>query len=403
MKYDFTTILERKGHDAIAYDGVGKNKWGIEPKPPKDGYEFIPMWVADMCFATAPSVVSAMKRRLEHPTFGYFEASKEYYEAIIKWHKSRYGIADLSALEIGYENGMHGLINSVIEAFSKKGDAILLHSPYYVAFLGDIKHKQRKCVCSQLYQDEAGIYRMDYKDMDRKIKEHNIHLAILCSPHNPTGRVWTKEELEQAMQVFEKNDCYVISDEIWADIIYKGSRHIPTQSVNAWAKEHVIAGYAPSKTFNMAGLIGSYHVIYNETLRNQLRRYEASLSYNEMNVMSMHALIGAYSTEGEKWRQELLEVLEENCRYAYDFVQMNLKGVKTKMPQGTYMLFLDCTEYCIGSGKTLDQVICDGWEVGIGWEDGRLFGGACHIRLNLALPHALEVEAFNRMRELVFV
>ncbi len=403
MKYDFTTILDRKGHDAIAYDNVGKQKWGFEPLAPKEGVEFIPMWVADMCFATAPAVLDKMQERLKYPTFGYFAPSKEYYDSIIHWQKVQHGTCDLSQEHIGYENGIHGLINSVIEIASKKGDSILLHSPYYVAFRSDIVNKERKCVYSSLYQDQEGIWRMDYEDMDRKIKEHNIHLAIFCSPHNPTGRVWSREEVTKAMEVYERNDCLVISDEIWSDLVYEGSNHVPTQSVSPWAKDHVIAGYAPSKTFNLAGLIGSYHIIYNKALHKKLLRYEETLFYNEMNVMSMHALIGAYSQEGHEWKQELLGVLEHNIDFACEFIKENLEGVATTRPQGTYMMFLDCSEYCTKANVTLDEILKTGWQAGIGWQDGRHFGGKCHIRLNLALPHSLEKEAFDRMKREVFV
>lgn len=402
MKYDFTTILERKGHDAIAYDNVGNIHWGFEPMAPDPEYDFIPMWVADMCFATAPAVTRAMEERLKYPTFGYFSYSDAYYDSIMNWQISRNKVKGLTREAIGYENGVHGLVNSAIEVLSSEGEGIFLHSPYYVAFEFDVTEHNRHCVFSELYLDEDGIWRMDYEDMDRKIKENKVRLAIFCSPHNPTGRVWSREEIVKAMEVFAANDCYVVSDEIWSDLIYEGSEHIPTQQVNEWAREHVIAAYAPSKTFNLAGLIGSYHIIYNEELRKKICTYEHNLSYNEMNVMSMHALIGAYSEEGADWVEELKEVLRDNCKYAYEFITGELPGVKTCMPEGTYMMYVDCTEYCEKTGRTIDEVIKNGWKVGVGWEDGRFFGGNCHIRLNLALPRSLEEEALRRMKELVF-
>lgn len=244
---------------------------------------------------------------------------------------------------------------------------------------------------------------MDYEDMDRKIKEYHIRVTIFCSPHNPSGRVWTRPELERAMQVFEDNDVTVLSDEIWADLVFEGHPHIPTQCVNAWAREHVAAAYAPSKTFNLAGLVGSYHIIYNEELRNLITTHGGKTHYNEMNVLSMHALIGAYSAEGRAWMGELLQVLEGNARWACEEISRSFDGVDCAMAEGTYMLFLDCSGYCAKSGRSIDDIIRAGWRVGVGWQDGRLFEGPCHIRLNLASPRTRLEEAFRRMKTYVFV
>ena len=257
-------------------------------------------------------------------------------------------------------------------------------------------------VYSPLVQDAQGIWRMDYEDMDRKLRENRIHLAIFCSPHNPAGRVWERWELEKAMEVFEKNQCLVISDEIWVDIVYTGHKHTPTLMVNDWAREHTVAVYAPSKTFNLAGLTGSYHIIYNQYLRDRVTGEGNSTHYNEMNVLSMHALLGAYSQEGEEWVAELLQVLEGNCRYACEHIRDHYQGVQAAMPQGTYMLFLELTEYCRRTGRTLDEVLKAGWAVGVGWQDGRAFQGPCHIRMNVASPLSRIQEAFDRLDRYVF-
>ena len=204
------------------------------------------------------------------------------------------------------------------------------------------------------------------------------------------------------MEVYEANDCYVISDEIWADLTYPGYRHTPTQTVSDWAKEHVVAVYAPSKTFNLAGMIGSFHVIYSKYLRDRICSYSHATHYNEMNVLSMHALIGAYQPEGYEWLEELRSVLSGNARYAVDFIRDHFRGVDVSMPQGTYMIFLDCTEYCRSAGMTIDELLRSGWSVGVGWQDGRAFGGPCHIRMNLASPLSRIREAFERLDKYVF-
>ena len=402
MKYDFTSIIDRHGKDSTAVEGIGRKIWGNEPDAPKEGFDAIPMWVADMNFATCPSVPAAIIERAKHPLYGYFSASDVYYEKIIQWQTERNGFRDLKREYIGYENGVHGCVTSAVQTLTAPGDKVLLHSPTYVGFAADVEYLGRTSVYSPLKKDENGVWRMDYEDMDAKLKANNIHLAIFCSPHNPAGRVWERWELEKAMEVFEANQCFVISDEIWADITYTGHQHTPTLMVNDWAREHTVAVYAPSKTFNLAGLIGSYHIIYNKYLRDRVTAHGDATHYNEMNVLSMHALIGAYSDEGREWVSELLQVLEGNCKYACDHIRQHYDGVDVSMPQGTYMLFLDLTDYCRRTGKTLDQVIKAGWDVGVAWQDGRAFHGPCHIRMNLASPLSRIQEAFHRLDKYVF-
>lgn len=402
MKYDFTSIIERRGKDALAIDNVGKKMWGNEPEEPKEGFDFVPMWVADMNFATCPSVTDAIIERAKHPTFGYFVPRQEYFDTTVKWQEAHHNVTGLTAEAIGYENGVHGCVTSAIQVLSQPGDCILIHSPFYIGFSADIEGTGRTSVYSELKKDENGVYRMDYDDMDAKLKENNIHLAVFCSPHNPAGRVWERWELEKAMKVFEDNECYVISDEIWADLTFAGHQHIPTQMVNDWAREHTVAVYAPSKTFNLAGMIGSYHIIYNKYLRDRVCKYAHNTHYNEQNVLSMHAQIGAYSERGYEWVEELCQVLEENCRYTCDFINRELDGVEVTMPEGTYMIFVDCTAYCRKTGKTLDEVLKAGWDVGIGWQDGRRFRGPCHIRMNLAVPFSQIKKVCERMKEFVF-
>ena len=401
MKYDFTSIMDRRGKDAIAVDGLGTLP-GFAPDLPKDGYDTIPMWVADMNFPTVPSICAAIVERVQHPAFGYFSPSEEYYNAIIKWQEERNGVTGLTKECIGYENGVLGGVISVLNAFSAPGDAVLLHSPTYIGFTMSLENNGRKIIHSPLKQDENGVWRMDYEDMDKKIKAHKIHTAIFCNPHNPCGRVWEKWEIEKAMEVYKNNDCIVISDEIWSDLILDGNKHIPVQSVSEDARKRTIALYAPSKTFNLAGLIGSYHIIYDPYLRDRVRAQSSKSHYNDMNVLSMHALIGAYGPEGAEWVDELCQVLTSNVNYAYDYITKNFKGVKLSKPQGTYMLFMDCTDWCKENGKTIDELEKAGWDVGVAWQDGRMFHGPCSIRLNLALPFSRVEEAMKRLNEHVF-
>lgn len=396
MKYDFTSIIDRTGKDALALDFIP-----VKDAEIKEGFSKIPMWVADMNFATVPTIQESIINRVHHPAFGYFIPRKEYYRAIIAWHRERYKNEMPAADDIGYENGVLGALASAVNAFSAPGEAVLLHSPTYIGFTNVLESNGRRIILTDLVRDGKGIWRMDYADMDRKIKKYKIHFCIFCSPHNPAGRVWEKEEIEKAMDVYKNNDCIVFSDEIWADITL-GNGHIPTQSVSEDAKQRTIAAYAPSKTFNLAGLIGSYHIVYNKYLKDRLRRQEELTHYNSMNVLSMYALLGAYTKEGALWVDELNEVLKANVEWAYSFITAHFEGVSLAKPEGTYMLYLDCEEWCAKHGKSLDELLKDGISVGVIWQDGRPFNRPWSIRMNLALPFSQLSEAFGRLDKYVF-
>ena len=400
MKYDFTTIMDRRGHDALAVDSIGKISFG--PSAPDPGFTAIPMWVADMNFPTLPAIQEAIIKRVQHPAFGYFEVSDAYYDGIIRWQRSRNGVTGLTNEAIGYENGVLGGVISALNVLCSRGDSVLLHSPTYIGFTFSLTSNGYRIVHSPLKRDENGVWRMDFADMEAKIKKNNIHAAVFCSPHNPCGRVWEKWELEEAYRIFEKYDVTVISDEIWSDIILSGHRHIPSQSVNDYAKMNTVSLYAPSKTFNLAGLIGSYHIIYDKRLRDRVLK-ESSLShYNEMNVLSMHALIGAYTDEGQLWVDELREVLTQNVDYAVDFIRTNFDGVTVQKPEGTYMLFADCGGWLKAHGKTLRELEEMCWRVGVALQDGAMFGGPTSVRINLALPLSRVMEAMERLKKYVF-
>ena len=401
MKYDFTSIMDRHGMDSIAVDLPVLP--GFAPAgETKPGFDQIPMWIADMNFPTVPTIPEAIIERAKHPAYGYFMPREDYFDSIIRWHEQRNGVTGLTKDCIGYENGVLGGVISALNVFCSKGDNVLLHSPTYIGFTMSLENNGYNIVRSPLKQDENGVWRMDYEDMDAKIKQYKIHAAVFCSPHNPCGRVWEKEEIEKAMEVYRANDVYVVSDEIWSDLVLNGHQHIPTQSVSEDAKNRTVAIYAPSKTFNLAGLIGSYHIIYNKYLRERVRKESSLPHYNDMNVLSMYALIGAYRPEGAEWLDELLQVLSDNVNYAYDYITTHFKGVTLSKPEGTYMLFLDCTEWCKEHGKTIDEVQRAGVGVGVLWQDGRMFQGPCGIRMNLAVPHSRVVEAMERLDHHVF-
>lgn len=396
MKYDFKTIMDRRGMDAIAVDHIPYNDVQV-----KEGFSVIPMWVADMNFQTVPTIPEMIIKRTEHAAYGYFDPGEEYYESIINWQRVRNGVEGLTKDAIGYENGVLGGVVSAMNILCSKGDKILVHAPTYIGFTHSLENNGYELVLSRLKLDADGIWRMDYEDMEKKLKEEHIHAAILCSPHNPCGRVWERWELEKAMELYRKYDVYVVSDEIWSDLTLTGYQHIPTQMISEDAKMRTIAMYAPSKTFNLAGLVGSYHIIYNPYLRDRIRK-ESSLShYNSMNLLSMYALMGGYSEAGMQWVDELRQVLTENVDFAYGYIREHFEGVEAARPQGTYMLFLDCRKWCEAHHITIDELQKKGAEYGVIWQDGRPFHGEYGIRMNLALPKSLVEEAFERLKKWV--
>lgn len=401
MKYDFTSIMDRRGKDAIAIDGLGTRP-GFAPERPKEGFDIIPMWVADMNFPTVPTIPETIIKRVEHPAYGYFDATDAYYDSIIRWHEEQNHVTGLEKECIGYENGVLGGVISALNVLCSKGDRVLIHTPTYIGFTMSLTNNGYDMVHSPLKKDEEGIWRMDYEDMEEKLKTEKIHAAIFCSPHNPCGRVWERWELEKAMELFKKYDVYVISDEIWSDLTLPNHQHIPTQSVSEDARMRTVALYAPSKTFNLAGLIGSYHIIYNSWLRDRVEKESSLCHYNDMNVLSMHALIGAYKEEGKEWLKELREVMEENITYACEFIKTEFKGVEVTKPEGTYMLFIDCEKWCKEQNITIEEVEKKAWEVGVAVQDGRMFHGDYAIRMNLALPLSRVKEAFERLKTYVF-
>ena len=397
MPFDFTTMLDRTNRDAIAVSRIPIPGAKILP-----GYSRLPMWIADMNFVGAPSITAALADRITTPAYGYYDTRDEYYDSILNWHKTRNGITSISRDDIGYQNGVLGGLISAVRALVSPGGKVLLHTPTYIGFTGSLERNGFKIVHSPLARDEQGVWRMDFEDMDRKLKEEKIHLAVFCSPHNPAGRVWERWELEQAMEVFDRNDCYVICDEIWSDLIVGGKKHIPFYSINDTARKRTVTLYAPSKTFNLAGLIGSYHIIPDPWLRDRVAAESSLSGYNSMNVLSMHALIGAYSQEGAQWLDELLAVLRTNVDVACDVIERKFEGVTLMKPEGTYMLYLDCSGWLEAHHKTIQELVLAGASYGVIWSNGTPFNVPNTIRMNLALPTAYVQEAFDRLDRLVF-
>ena len=395
MKYDFTTLPDRHGRDSIAVDGLGK---GFAPDAPQPGFDAIPMWVADMNFVCLPTIQQAVIERVQHPAFGYFDPTPEYYGSIIRWQETRNDVTGLTAEAIGYENGVLGGVISALNCVCSRGDKVLVHSPTYIGFTRCLTDNGYDIVHSPLVQDENGVWRMDYADMEKHLAEEHIHAAILCSPHNPCGRVWERWELEKAMELYKKYNVYVVSDEIWSDIILSGHKHIPTQSISEDARMRTAALYAPSKTFNLAGMKTSNIVIHNKELQKKWKDYvNGSLSMDGASALGMTAMIAAY-TEGEEWLEQLKDYLDGNFAYIDEYLKKYLPKAHLVKAEGTYLAWLDLNGYVDRDEKKLEELMQKKAKVAL--DEGYIFGeeGRGFERINVASPRSVIEECMNRIR-----
>lgn len=391
MKFDFDKIYNRLNTNCEKWDEPRDTKSSIYTKAEK----IIPMWVADMDFAMPDCVLNAIKERCDHPIFGYFIIPEKYYEAINEWHKNHYDINyNIENSDIMYQNSVLGGVSSFITAYSLSGDNILMNSPTYTGFIGTVKNLGRNVCTSKLKLDDNNIYRIDFNDMEQTIIKKNISIFIFCSPHNPTGRVWEKWEIEKVIELCDKYDVKIVSDEIWSDFIMdKTLKHIPTQSVNETARNITMSIYAPSKTFNIAGLVGGYSIIFNKNMKSKISKIGIATHYNEPNILSCSALIGGYEN-GADWVDEMTSYIRNNQKYVVNYINKHFEDIIVYLPQATYLLWIDFSEY-ITTNEEFENIYSKMLELGVLPSNGKFFLGEKFIRLNVACPHSLCVEAME--------
>jgi cystathionine beta-lyase len=386
MGFGFDTVYERRG--------TGCGKWDYIPFPdtPADS---IAMWVADMDFAVAPGIVSAIEKRMEHPILGYYKLDDTFYSAIIDWQKRRYGVTGLNAEHITYHNGVIGALTSAIDAFSKPGDPILVEAPGYPNFGKTIAHTGRVAAVNRLVETGAG-YAFDFEATEALIREKNIRLSIFCNPHNPTGRCWNREEIAAYVDICRRNGVTVIADEIWSDVIIDaGKPFVPFFSVGDAAKEIGVATYSPTKGFNIAGLVTSYSVIHNDALREKVNETAAYTHYNSPSALSIAATVGAY-TDGDAWLDACMAYIGENMDDALRFLRDRLPKITARKPAGTYLLWLDFSATGLSHEEILRRCI---YKAGVIMNDGATFiaQGEKHMRMNLATPRIYVQKAMERL------
>lgn len=392
-KYDFDKVWDRWDTNAIKWDKTKDASTDFYTQCDKE--DVVPMWIADMDFATAPSVTAALEERIAHPIFGYCQLPDRYIAAIASWQKQRFDTDNIKRENILYQNSVLGGVASAVVAYTQPGDYILTLESTYTGFQTTVKNLGRYFCYSQLFKDAGGIFRMDFADMEKQIIDNKVSMMIFCSPHNPTGRVWDKPEIQEIVRLCIKHEVVLISDEIWSDFVVEpGKKHIPTQSISDTARQITFAIYAPSKTFNLAGLIGAYSVCYNKKMQEKIEKVAVATHYNNANVLSITACCGAYEGGGE-WVDQLLLYIRKNQEYLHNFFTQQCKGVSAFLPQGTYLMWIDIEK----TGMKVEEVLDKLKAVGILVNDGRAFRGKSHLRFNLACPHSQVAKACEKMKK----
>ena len=386
MKYDFSQVIERNNTLSIKYD------FAKERKKPSD---LLSLWVADMDFPVAQEIKDALIERCNHGIFGYSEVKTPYYEVIAKWYQEKFNWSTKKQWLVKTP-GVVAAIANAIRAFTNIGDAVLIQKPVYYPFFLTIEDNQRKVVNNSLVY-KNGRYEMDFVDFEEKIISHKVKLFVLCSPHNPVGRVWNKEELLKIGDICLKHKVIVVADEIHADFVYQGHQHQVFANLKTDYQEITVTCTAPSKTFNIAGLQVSNIFIANENLRKKFKQELKKTANADINVMGLIACQAAYS-QGEDWLRQVKIYIAENLEYVKNFLRDNLPQVKLVEPEGTYLLWLDFRELNLTEEELEDLIIN---KAKLWLDGGTMFGteGVGFQRINIACPQKILIQAFTQLKE----
>ena len=388
MKYDFSQVIERNNTLSIKYD------FAKERKKPSG---LLSLWVADMDFPVAQEIKDALIERCNHGIFGYSEVKTPYYEVIAKWYQEKFNWSTKKQWLVKTP-GVVAAIANAIRAFTNIGDAVLIQKPVYYPFFLTIEDNQRKVVNNSLVY-KNGRYEMDFVDFEEKIISHKVKLFVLCSPHNPVGRVWNKEELLKIGDICLKHKVIVVADEIHADFVYQGHQHQVFANLKTDYQEITVTCTAPSKTFNIAGLQVSNIFIANENLRKKFKQELKKTANADINVMGLIACQAAYS-QGEDWLRQVKIYIAENLEYVKTFLRDNLPQVKLVEPEGTYLLWLDFRELNLTEEELEDLIIN---KAKLWLDGGTMFGteGVGFQRINIACPQKILIQAFTQLKEVL--
>ncbi len=383
MKYDFDEIVPREHTDCFKFDNV-KEIFGTE--------DVIPMWIADMDFRTPPFIVETIRKRLEHEVLGYTFTSSSWKPAIQSWVSRRYGW-DVSPGEIGFVGGIVPAISFALQCFTAPGDKVLIQPPVYPPYHNVTKELGRTLVTNPL-KLVNGQLEVDFTDFEEKVK--GCKLFLLCNPHNPCGRVWSKAELQRMCDICVQNNVLIVSDEIHCDMTLKGFTHIPFATVSDDAKNNSITFMAASKTFNIAGLKSSYHIIQNEGLRKQYNEFLRKNELDSAHLFATAPVATAYN-EGDEWLSQMLEYVEANIDYMEEYLKANMPKLDMIRPQASFLVFLDAR----GLGLPHDELVRFFIrEAKVGMNDGATFGegGSGFMRMNLGCPRSVLKKALGQIK-----
>ena len=384
MKYSFDEVIDRTGTAAVKIDGM-KEVWGRT--------DLLPLWVADMDFATPPFILDAIRRRCEHPILGYTEKPESYYQAIIGWVKRRYGM-EVSKEQLNYVPGIVAGLGMALNCFTAPGDKVMIMPPVYHPFAWLVQRNGRRLVECPL-KLENGTYRMDLDLFRRSIK--GVRVLILCNPHNPGGVVWTREELEALADVCAEDNVIVFSDEIHADLTLPPHRHVPFAMISEHARNNSVTFMAPSKAFNMPGMAASHTVIYNEGLRKRFVSYLDAGELDMGHVLAYPAVEAAY-TEGDEWLEQCLAYVQANIDYVEAYLQENLPAIQAMRPQASYLVWLDCRKLELSQEALVDFFVSG---ARLALNDGAMFGkeGEGFMRMNVGCPRSILEQAMKQLKE----
>ena len=391
MKYNFDQITDRRNTDSV--------KWEYDFIEAEYGdRNLLPLWIADMDFVCAKPIVDALLERSRHGIYGYTQAGNEFYDAVINWNEKRHGLA-IERDWLVFVPGIVPAIKYAIEAFAERGDGIVVQSPVFEPFSRAIENGGCQVVHNRL-KVRDGFYTMDYEDLREKTKDPGVKLMILCSPHNPVGRVWTSEELEKAGRICLENGVKMIVDEIHSDIIMKGNRHVPFAGLPDEISQNAIVCVSPSKTFNLAGMQAGNLIIKNSTARSVYMETLEKHSVGWTNPFATASFVAAYN-EGEEWFGQVMEYLEENVDFMEAFIRDRMPEVGFTRPQGTYLAWLDFGKHAKTNSELEDLMRRD---AGVALDEGHLFGpgGEGFVRVNFACPRQVLGDCLARMEKAVY-
>lgn len=384
--FDELYATDRRGTSCLKFD------FGMQRKGRND---LLPMWVADMDFKLPKEILDEFHKRIDHGVFGYTDPDQEYFDAINRWTSTHYGYkVDPETLTVGC-GIVYGLATGV-KAFTKPGDALMVQQPVYYPFSEEIVANDRTLVNNQLHY-ENGKYTMDFEDFEQKIVDNHVKAFLLCNPHNPVGRVWTKEELEKVGDICLKHNVIIMDDEIHCDFIYPGSQFTSFMNLDKKYQDHVVLYTSPSKTFNVAGLQPANIIIKNAELREKYRSANAASGYSQGSVMGQLAVKVCY-TKGDVWVKELIKTITGNMEYMRDFIKENLPKAHFVDPEGTYLTWVDFSGYGFTDDE-LEHIIVD--EAKLWLDSGKVFGSETSQfeRFNLACPRATVEQAMKQLKD----